>query len=648
MNAKAALPIWRRITFRILLSTVVGLSLTLMAIVYTLLLSWQLEGGGAAINETGSLRMRSYRMGLLLDQIAQEINVDAGLKTLATEVQDFDFILSSLQTGDPKRSLFLPKSEAVLLQMQVVRTTWKNTMRGALLAQANLEDRDNAAKARASYLQQLPNFVAQLNTLVTTVELELSDKTAWLRLCQTALIFLSLAASVALLYLLYLWIIDPIRRLQHGIARMSKDDLNVRIEIDTRDEFGELGSAFNRMADHLQNVHKTQEQRVHQKTAKLLAQNYEVSTLYEIAEFLAGSHSIEELCRGFLRRIMQRIAADGGIVRILDAQGENLHVAVHEGVSDQLVDAEFCLKKDDCLCGTAAQKGVILVRDFRLLDQAKKYQCKEEGYVSVAIFQILSREHPVGSFSLHFQNERQLTGEENRLLETLGKNLGAAIENQRLIAREKEFAVSQERNLLAQGLHDSIAQGLNFLNLQVQMLEDSLRREDTSEIRDIVPLLRAGVQESYEDVRELLSNFRTRLQDNNLESEMRNVLNKFQRQTGVVGSLQLEGDGAQLASEQQLQVLFILQEALSNVRKHAQADSVSVIVKNDRDFVMEVEDNGRGFEIRPIEEIDEAHVGLAIMYERAARMSAQFDVSSQVGEGTRICLRLQREERRVA
>jgi two-component system nitrate/nitrite sensor histidine kinase NarX len=76
------------------------------------------------------------------------------------------------------------------------------------------------------------------------------------------------------------------------------------------------------------------------------------------------------------------------------------------------------------------------------------------------------------------------------------------------------------------------------------MLEDSLRRNDVEEIKDIAPLLRAGVEESYEDVRELLLNFRTRLQDSNLESEMRNVVNKFQRQTGVHGEIHLAGSTA--------------------------------------------------------------------------------------------------------
>jgi two-component system nitrate/nitrite sensor histidine kinase NarX len=234
------------------------------------------------------------------------------------------------------------------------------------------------------------------------------------------------------------------------------------------------------------------------------------------------------------------------------------------------------------------------------------------------------------------------------LLETLGKNLGVAIENQRLIAKEKEFAVSQERNLLAQGLHDSIAQGLNFLNLQVQMLEDSLSRNDLQEVSEIAPLLRAGVEESYEDVRELLLNFRTRLQDSNLESEMRNVLSKFQRQTGVHAVIEFIGSGAPLAPEQQLQVLFILQEALSNVRKHAQASEVKVRVENERDFKLTITDDGQGFTMESAEQKGDAHVGLHIMRERAVRLSAQFEILSIPGQGSTISLHLLRQERLVA
>jgi len=641
MDSSNQLPIGKRLTFRILMTTVVGLALTLAAIGYTLLLSWQLEGGGAAINEAGSLRMRSYRLAMVLEHPSKGTSV-------AQELQEFNRTLSDLEHGDAKRPLFLPQTTPIREQMRKVQQDWLQRIQVNARSVVEQSEPQLRQIALQNYAAELPGFVKNINQLVSLVEVELEEKTTWLRLCQTALIFMSLAASIALLYLLYLWIVGPVSRMQSGIARMSKDDLSVRLPIETEDEFGVLAQAFNHMADHVQSVHRTLEERVVEKTAKLQAQNHEISTMYEIAAFLSGPHAIEELCRGFLHRIMQRMHADGGTVRILDNEKGNVHITVHEGISEKMIEEEHCIKKDDCLCGAATSKGIILVRDFRLLDQQKRYRCQEEGYVSLAVFQIQTRDQVIGSFSLHFSRERLVTGEERRLLEILGKNLGSSIENQRLIAKEKEFAVSQERNLLAQGLHDSIAQGLNFLNLQVQMLEDSLKRNDIEEIHDITPLLRAGIQESYEDVRELLLNFRTRLQDSNLESEMRNVVSKFQRQTGVHATIDIVGDGAQLAPEQQLQVLFILQEALSNVRKHAQASEVKVNVQNDRDFAMTVHDDGAGFDVTTVAQKGDGHVGLRIMHERAERLAAQFSIISANQQGTTISLHLKREERLVA
>jgi two-component system nitrate/nitrite sensor histidine kinase NarX len=641
MTPFQVLPIGKRITFRILLTTVGGLLLTMLAIGYTLLLSWQLEGGAAAINEAGKLRMLSYRMALVLEDFSSAAQIDS-------ELEKFNNILLDLQNGDAKRPLLLPATPAIQSQMQLVRSTWQQQIQHNARAAAGGVDEGTRQQAVRQYRAGLEAFVDNINQLVSLVEVELSGKTTWLRLCQTALIFLSLAASITLLYLLYLWIIGPVNRMQAGIARMSEDDLDVRLPIETEDEFGVLALAFNQMADHVQSAQRTLEQRVQDKTEKLSAQNQQVAALYEITSFLAGPHAIEELCRGFLQGIMQRVAADGGMVRILDNQQDNMHITVHEGVSERLVEEEHCIKRDECLCGSSAQHGVILIKDFRQLNQQKQYRCQEEGFVSIAVFQIVARQQVIGSFSLHFKEQRAISGAEQRLLETLGQNLGTAIENQRLIARAKEFAVSQERNLLAQGLHDSIAQGLNFLNLQVQMLEDSVRRGNMGEVNDILPLLHAGVEESYQDVRELLLNFRTRWHDSDLRTEMRNVLAKFERQSGVRGQIDIHGNGAPFAPEQQLQILFILQEALSNIRKHAMASVVTVSIENDRDFSMRLHDNGRGFAPAELLEKSDAHVGLRIMQERAQRLGAQLEISSEPGAGTTISLYLRREGRLVA
>jgi two-component system nitrate/nitrite sensor histidine kinase NarX len=165
------------------------------------------------------------------------------------------------------------------------------------------------------------------------------------------------------------------------------------------------------------------------------------------------------------------------------------------------------------------------------------------------------------------------------LLETLAAHLAGAIEAFRLAALERESAVAQERSLLASELHDSIAQSLSFLKLQVGRLHGALQRGDRPQLEATLAEVEAGVQESLADVRELLLHFRTRTNNEDIAQALRATLHKFELQTGLTTHLSLEGQGLPLGSDVQIQVLHIVQEALSNVRKHAQAREVWVEVE---------------------------------------------------------------------
>jgi two-component system nitrate/nitrite sensor histidine kinase NarX len=103
-----------------------------------------------------------------------------------------------------------------------------------------------------------------------------------------------------------------------------------------------------------------------------------------------------------------------------------------------------------------------------------------------------------------------------------------------------------------------------------------------------------------------------------------------------------------LPSDQQLQVLFILQEALSNVRKHASALNVRVVIRNAEDFHLTVQDDGEGYDPADIASRGEAHVGFHIMRERAARLGAQLRLESHPGGGAQVHLMLPASRRQAA
>ena len=148
-----------------------------------------------------------------------------------------------------------------------------------------------------------------------------------------------------------------------------------------------------------------------------------------------------------------------------------------------------------------------------------------------------------------------------------------------------------------------------------------------------------GVKESYSDVRELLLHFRTRTNAEDIEPALATTLRKFEHQSGVATALSMQGQGMPLSPDLQIQVLHIVQEALSNVRKHARASKVWLEVKQQPQWSFEVRDNGIGF--RPhCEERGETHVGLRIMTERAQRIGAQLEVESTLGNGSSVTLTL--------
>ena len=634
VQAKAAAPAWKnRLSTRIVISSVVALSLVLSMVGWTLWLSWQLAGTAAAINETGSLRMRANRIGLNLlrhDEAAQA--------QVVVDLREQGRILAHFAGDLPGRPLFLSTDAPLRQQFHAVTTRWDEL---ADLAHEALVEGDSTA-----YLAQLPGFVAEADRLVHVLEVGNASKTTRLRILQSVLIVMACLGTMAMIFLLYRWIIRPVQTLQGGIQRMAARDFSVRVPGNNTDELGVLAQGFNRMADELQSLYEDLGEHVRQKTAELERQNRQLSALYGMTAFLNKPNDIEALCRGFLQRVMDEFHAAAGSIRVLDPSGERLHIVVSLGFSSALQESEHCMRTDACFCGEATQRGTMIIRDFRKLPRPEEIGCMRDGFQAVSVFQIVTPEATLGTFSLHFRERTTMSPRELQLLEMLGQHLGAALDNQRLSIKARQLAVAEERNLVAQGLHDSLAQGLNFLNLQTQMLGSAVQQRRWDEVEEIVPLLKTGVSESYQDVRELLQNFRTRLGEESLRKAVDDTIGRFRRQTGLNVELHLDDrDGAPLHPDQQLQVLFILQEALSNVRKHAYASKVTVRIDNHRDFGMSIRDDGEGYDPKEVAERSETHVGLSIMRERAARLGGQLQMCSAPGQGTEVSLYLSQSDR---
>ena len=175
-----------------------------------------------------------------------------------------------------------------------------------------------------------------------------------------------------------------------------------------------------------------------------------------------------------------------------------------------------------------------------------------------------------------------------------------------------------------------------FLNIQVQLLQEDLQKDRITEALKGLAQIREGVQESYDDVRELLVHFRTRIGSTDLETAIRSALDKFEGQTGIKTAFVTHGSRPELQPVQVLQVMHIVQESLSNVRKHAKASNVEIEMHCDKRCIIDIRDNGIGFDAA--RDAGDSHIGLRIMRERAHRIGAELSFDSVPTKGTHICL----------
>ena len=623
----------QRLSAKLVGIQVFALVVALASIGSTLLVSWRLEGSAAAINDAGSLRMRTYRLAYLAQEAARGGESDAA-RLIGREIVDFDRVVATLRHGDPVRPLFVPDTAAIAAEFARFDHDW-----------ASLEPRLlGIAEGSAVTVTrgEFERFVGVVDRLVVTLERDIAQTTSLLRSIQLALVALAIAGAVTLIYLAFLFIIRPVHQLEQGLQRMAKGELDVRLPVESRDEFGALARGFNEMAEHLEESHRLLEGRVAAKTRSLAEQNARLATLYDMTAFLNAPNSLENLCRGFLTRLLPATGAAAGTVRLVARESDTLHLFVHEGLAPEFAAKEHCLKRDECACGAAASRASATIHP--LSGRRKPIvitlpHCFDAGFSVVAAVPVAAQRQVLGVFNLFYREPHETSSEDRHMLETLGQHLGVAIESVRLASRDRELAIAEERNLLAQELHDSIAQSLAFLNLQAQMLRKALAGNDPVETTRVLNEIEAGVQESYADVRELLVHFRTRVVEGDVEHAIRTLLTRLEHQTGLHAEFRASGAAVPLAADDLLQVMHIVQEAVSNVRKHARATRVEVELARGPDYAFTVRDDGRGFDPARADD-DAAHVGLRIMRERAARIGGTVDVRSRPGHGTEVVLRV--------
>lgn len=599
------------------------LLLALMSIGVTLWITHQLDGGAAAVNEAGRLRMQAWR----LTSMWQAQTPPAEIEHL---IEQFDRSMTLLRDGDRTRPLFVPWDEALEAQFGELTVAWRELDRvWQPDSQANLPE----------VTALVESFVTEIDGLVTEIEKKLAHYTALLNLFQFFMMAVAVAAALMTMYVGYLFVIQPLRRLTLAMQRVDEGDFSTRVDAGGPREFEELADGFNQMTQTLQQLYGHLERKVEEKTRDLEAKQGRLQALYDMATFLVEPNTVEELARGFAQKVRQLSGAAAAAVRWTDEANARYMMLASDALPEELVNEERCLEPGVCACGqpqeTARSRVIpIIQEDDRLLGN-----CAKMGYRSLISVPIRLNRQVMGEVDLFFHEAPAFSHEDQALYDALAGHLASAVESLRASALLREAAVSEERAMLARELHDSIAQSLAFLKIQVTLLRQAMGESESERVLEIIKEIDTGVKESTNDVRELLVHFRTRTNSADIEQAVEVTLSKFEHQSGIRTRLNVTGHGVPLHSDTQLQVLHVIQEALSNVRKHARASEVTVDIYKGTPWRFAVRDNGIGFAKREAQDTD-THVGLHIMRERAEKIGAKVDITSEPGQGSTVTIEL--------
>lgn len=205
--------------------------------------------------------------------------------------------------------------------------------------------------------------------------------------------------------------------------------------------------------------------------------------------------------------------------------------------------------------------------------------------------------------------------------------------------QEEYLILMEERATIARELHDSLAQSLSCLRIQVSLLKRMLNSESDKKravLPSIISDIDSGLTGAYTQLRELLNTFRLSIKDANFDEALVQMIIPLREQTDSVITVNNQVASLNLKANEQIHVLQLVREAVLNAVKHAKAKHIKVnCTKSNNEMRVVVEDDGIGFDVNH-QKLN--HYGLSIMEERAGRLNGRLEIESKPENGCKIQL----------
>ncbi|EPO0169526.1 TPA: nitrate/nitrite two-component system sensor histidine kinase NarX [Citrobacter koseri] len=541
------------------------------------------QGSAHAINKAGSLRMQSYRL----------------LAAVPLSAHDQKLLDEMKQTAFSPELTRAAERDGQQEQLRALQDYWHTELAPGL----------QRAQDRNAVAGDVMRFVTGLDRLVTAF-----DHTTELRIERVVMVHRLMAIFMALLFVFtIIWLrarlLQPWKQLLSMARAVSQRDFTQRAHISGRNEMAMLGSALNNMSEELAESYAVLEQRVQEKTAGLEHKNQILSFLWQANRRLHSQVPLCERLSPVLNGLQNLTLLHDIELRVYDLEDEDNHQEF-TCQSDSSCDDKGCH-----LCPRGALPAINggTTLKWRLTDAHTQYG-------------ILLATLPHG---------RHLSHDQQQMIDTLVEQLTATLALDRNQERQQQLIVMEERATIARELHDSIAQSLSCMKMQVSCLQMQGATLPESS-RELLSQIRNELNTSWVQLRELLTTFRLQLTEPGLRPALEASCQKYSARFGFTVKLDYQLPPRRVPSHQAIHLLQIAREALSNALKHSHADEVAVaVVQNGNQVKLTVKDNGCGV---PENAERSNHYGMIIMRDRAQSLRGDCRVRRRETGGTEVAV----------
>lgn len=372
--------------------------------------------------------------------------------------------------------------------------------------------------------------------------------------------------------------------------------------------------------------------------------------LAEISSTLADEDDLDELLGRFLGTMIRLAKADAGVVRVLTSDGQHLRMVASRGLPPAVVEKERLVARDCGQCGIAiGQNRPLFEIDLKGCDERTGGQFFKTGCQAMVVVPLQTAGRLLGTYNLFLPEAFELPEEVALLFRSIGEHLGMALENARLKRENLRIVLTSERQMMAAEIHDSLAQTLAYMKMRMAMLNDAIEEQSLERTAKYAGDVGQALDDAYGHLRELLVQFRSRMDPMGLQHALQGLACGFQERTGIALHYDNRLTDLRLAPEQESQVFHILQEALANVARHSGATEASLTLESAGDYYnATVEDNGKGGQgffaianrVGGFEEHPglRDHFGVSIMRERAQKIGGRLEVANLPRGGLRVRL----------